>query len=641
MPLNEIIIDEIDRAAGAAVLLVKNANLKLKNTYSFSDGNVLGEFVFSALNAAKSIDGNNFYVSEKTDKTWLFGTPDADKILEETIDDKTILDNSLIILSVNCRDAKYKDAAQRKLFIDKLERCIALTEKRPSIKLCFMTIIETPRELPEGITSLAEREYDYFLAHKTPTDAEKFYLELEEICRRRVRDNGAQVNLLRYTNVFGPNIDLIEDFSFEEFIKKSAETGCIEITQTDAEHYFAYTYIVDAFTAILSVIASNKNGNIFNVAAKAVSLKEIKEAFHDAFSNIYSLKVDIAPSDKKYYHCLNSLKLGKYGWTDFTCLDDNVYRMGLFYTDKLYDMLRMIPVYSGRLEKIKKLELDILKFVDKICRENNIKYFLAGGSLLGAIRHNNIIPWDDDLDIGMLREDFEKFRKLCPNLMEKPYTYESPQNDSGSHYHFDKIRLENTYFSTQYSSNFKIKDGIFFDIIVYDQTSNNKFLTYLHMRALKMWTRVINVKWFNKVRPNVHYRLTKIALPIMRIIPFSFFHWALEIMLKFYRRKKNAKYLVDGVGQNIMKGPFPKEWVEEIKYVDFGDMKAPVPVNSEAYLTHFYSNKYMELLPISRRTSGHHIARIDLGGYLFDDVPDKTFRDVNILGELYEDENKA
>lgn len=130
----------------------------------------------------------------------------------------------------------------------------------------------------------------------------------------------------------------------------------------------------------------------------------------------------------------------------------------------------------------------MLKFVDGVCREHGIQYFLAGGSLLGAVRHRNIIPWDDDLDIGMLREDFEKFRRVCPGLVPETMTYESPQNASGSHYHFDKIRLKNTYFSTNYSSAFPIQDGIFFDVIIYDQTSNNSLLSKLQIRFLSMWT---------------------------------------------------------------------------------------------------------------------------------------------------------
>ena len=122
----------------------------------------------------------------------------------------------------------------------------------------------------------------------------------------------------------------------------------------------------------------------------------------------------------------------------------------------------------------------------------------------------------------------------------------------------------------------------------------------------------------------------------MRRIPFSFFHWVFERLVRLYEHKKDAKYLIDGIGQNIKKGRFPKELLTEVEYVDFGDMKAPIPKGYDEYLRHFYGPHYMDLLPISKRASGHHLARIDLGGYLFTDEPDKNFRDVNLSGELYE-----
>lgn len=248
-----------------------------------------------------------------------------------------------------------------------------------------------------------------------------------------------------------------------------------------------------------------------------------------------------------------------------------------------------------------------------------------------------MIAWDDDLDIGMLREDYEKFSRICPELIPDELTYESPRNNDGCHYTFDKIRLKNTYFSTYYSGNFKIPDGIFLDIIVYDQTSNIRWLSELHIKLISFWTRVIGAKWYGKPRRNEFYWLTRICLPVVRKIPFPFFHRVFEILLRWYERKKNAKYLIDGMGQNIHKGRFPKEWLSSVEYVDFRDMKVPVPGGYENYLTHFYGPHFMELLPISQRQSGHFISRIDLGDYLFEAVPGKISRAVDIRGELYED----
>ncbi|KXB58205.1 hypothetical protein HMPREF1871_00593 [Gemelliphila asaccharolytica] len=73
------------------------------------------------------------------------------------------------------------------------------------------------------------------------------------------------------------------------------------------------------------------------------------------------------------------------------------------------------------LEELREVQIGILKYIDKVCKENNLTYFLNYGSLIGAVRHKGFIPWDDDVDISMPREDYEKFIKICENKKNDKY----------------------------------------------------------------------------------------------------------------------------------------------------------------------------------------------------------------------------
>ena len=92
----------------------------------------------------------------------------------------------------------------------------------------------------------------------------------------------------------------------------------------------------------------------------------------------------------------------------------------------------MIHLTNDQLKRLQTIQMDMLLEVKRICGKHNIQYSLIGGTLLGAIRHNGYIPWDDDADIGMLREDYERFRIVCETELDKEkYYFQDDRNIEG------------------------------------------------------------------------------------------------------------------------------------------------------------------------------------------------------------------
>ena len=100
----------------------------------------------------------------------------------------------------------------------------------------------------------------------------------------------------------------------------------------------------------------------------------------------------------------------------------------------------------SQLRECQLKQLSILKEVDRICRKYNLIYWLDGGTLLGAIRHKGFIPWDDDLDIAMPIDDFEKFKKIVQKELPESLFFQTKETDPSTPHHFAKIRDLNSFF---------------------------------------------------------------------------------------------------------------------------------------------------------------------------------------------------
>lgn len=257
---------------------------------------------------------------------------------------------------------------------------------------------------------------------------------------------------------------------------------------------------------------------------------------------------------------------------------------------------------NDELKELQKVELNILKDIIKVCDKLKINYFLTAGTLLGAVRHKGFIPWDDDIDICMLREDYNIFVNNAQKYLDKRYFLQTYNTDTEYPGCFAKIRDNNTTFIEKSVANKNINHGIFIDIFPLDYYhKHNKIKERLIYNAI-YYDILINSKSF-KTR-----MITKLAKLIYGNTKTQKLCKKLEKL--YISNRKNNKVTNYCGGWGIKKETQNIEDFKDFILMDFDGIKAKVPVGYDRILTNLYGD-YMKLPPKEKQVTHHYTDIID------------------------------
>ena len=259
---------------------------------------------------------------------------------------------------------------------------------------------------------------------------------------------------------------------------------------------------------------------------------------------------------------------------------------------------------SEQLKKLHEVELSILCEIDRVCKENNINYYLDYGTLLGAVRHKGFIPWDDDIDISMLRNDYEKFIKIAPEKLKKGFILQHYSIDKNVVSYHAKVRKEGTLFIEEAVRNIPVCHGIFVDIFPCDKISESKIFREIHYKKINI-IRTIFISKDLSTSTSTQKKGLKIIYSIIR----AFLHLMCKIFSKdfLYNLLNNAYQRYNDsnsclLSEGTKKATYPKSSIVPFKQIEFENKIFSCPNNTDEVLKHEYGN-YMKLPPIDKRIS--------------------------------------
>lgn len=261
-----------------------------------------------------------------------------------------------------------------------------------------------------------------------------------------------------------------------------------------------------------------------------------------------------------------------------------------------------IVLSPDKLRRLQLTQLELLIEFDRICRKHQISYILDGGTLLGAVRHKGFIPWDDDIDVSMLRSDYERFCAVCiQELDQKRFFWQTHETDPEYRWAYGKLLYKGTVFVRLHQEHLKMKQFIFIDVFPFDGVPDNPFLRKIHACSCTVlqkacWSVVGQYHASNLFMRGLYYLISHISIE------------RIHACFRYLQHKCNEQnhQWIRILGYDDIKR-LSKSFYIDLREIVFEGHLFLAPRDADGWLRSVYGDDYMEL-PLKEKRVGTAVA---------------------------------
>lgn len=296
---------------------------------------------------------------------------------------------------------------------------------------------------------------------------------------------------------------------------------------------------------------------------------------------------------------------------------------------KLIERIDEERAVQKTLRQLQLTELEILKELDRVCRKYGLRYYIVGGTLIGAVRHKGFIPWDDDIDVSMPRADFNKLLEVAPLEFSDKFFLQNEKTEKACYFYYAKLRMNGTYFGEEKFEHTCIHKGIFIDVFPLDCIPSQTALQKLIFRGFSCLTGFICSK-----EKTSEFLYKNMSLPfivsfrlLQCILPKCLLKGVRKTLGKLSNAMSDKKLLASLSGfHGYPMEIAPAEWWGDGCDIEFEGCTFRAPSQYDTLLTHMFGD-YMKLPPVEARVN-HTVAsdKIIFSGVTDDDYKPKIKR---------------